>query len=560
MSDPRDAPDAPAPPTPTPTPLESAQAGQAPPPDSGASDVGGGYARYVLGVLTLVYVFNFIDRQILSVLADEIKADLGLTDAQLGFLYGTVFAVFYAVFGIPLGRLADVWRRTRLIAIGLSFWSAMTALSGTARSFVPLAGYRIGVGIGEASATPAAFSLLSDWFTPALRATALAVYSSGVYIGAGIGLFLGGSIVDAWRAAYPDPALAPFGLQPWQAAFFAVGLPGLLMAVWVATLREPRRGQSEGLTERAEHPTPFDEFGRELAAVIPPLTLFSLHSRGGGKPALIANLAFALGIAALAALLIAWLGSPEQWIALGIGVYAAVSWVQGLALRDPPAFAMIFRSRALRWVSLGFPSIAFVTYGVGFWSVPYFQRVFDLSAGEAGVRIGIAAAVGGWLGVTLGGVVSDRMKRTRANARLWVGGVAIALAAPIGSALLMTDDLTVATILIWAFNVVSPMWVGPAAGAVNELVLPRMRALVSAYYLLMVTFIGLALGPYAIGQISDSFIQDGLEASEALRRAMLIGLGMLGVAAFCLLVASRHLPAEEASRLERARAAGEPDV
>ncbi len=128
-------------------------------------EIGGRYAKYVLFVLVLVYVFNFIDRQILSVLAEEIKADIGISDAEIGFLYGTAFAVFYAIFGIPLGRLADVWIRSRLISLGLLFWSVMTAMSGTARSFGSLAVFRFGVGIGEASATPAAFSMLSDYFS-----------------------------------------------------------------------------------------------------------------------------------------------------------------------------------------------------------------------------------------------------------------------------------------------------------------------------------------------------------------------------------------------------------
>ena len=133
-------------------------------------DVGGTYARYVLGVLVVVYVFNFIDRQILSILAEEIKADLNISDGDIGFLFGTAFAVFYAIFGIPLGRLADLWVRKSLISVGLFFWSGMTALSGTAQSFGQLAMYRFGVGIGEASATPAAFSMLSDYFAPRVRA------------------------------------------------------------------------------------------------------------------------------------------------------------------------------------------------------------------------------------------------------------------------------------------------------------------------------------------------------------------------------------------------------
>jgi MFS family permease len=380
--------------------------------------VGGGYARYVLAVLVLVYVFNFIDRQILSILAEEIKVDLGLGDAELGFLYGTAFAVFYAVFGIPLGRLADVWVRRSLISLGLAFWSGMTALSGTAGGFGSLATFRIGVGIGEASASPAAFSLLADYFPVNRRGTALAIYSSGVYIGAGIGIFLGGYIVDSWRAAYPSGD-APFGLAPWQAAFFAVGLPGLLMAVWVRSLAEPARGLSEGLRIPA-HPAPFREFARELGAVLPPLTLWSLWRAGAGAAGVLRNLGAALAIALVAAGLVAWLGSPAQWIALGIGAYASVSWAQGLRLRDPPLYAMVFGSPALVWSVTGFSSIGFVGYGLGFWAVPFFLRVHGVSATEVGTFLGLFSAVGGWLGVTLGGVASDWLKPRTSNARLWL--------------------------------------------------------------------------------------------------------------------------------------------
>ena len=142
--------------------------------------LGGRYAHYVLFVLVIVYVFNFIDRNILSILNEEIQADLGVSDADMGLLYGTVFAVFYSVFGIPLARFADVWVRRSLISIGLMFWSAMTAMSGFARSFSMLAIFRVGVGIGEASASPAAYSMLADYYPQRLRATVIAIYSSGV--------------------------------------------------------------------------------------------------------------------------------------------------------------------------------------------------------------------------------------------------------------------------------------------------------------------------------------------------------------------------------------------
>ena len=168
-----------------------------------------GYAWYALILFVIVYIFNFIDRQIVSILAESIKADLKLDDAQIGFLYGTAFAVFYALFGIPLGRLADSWYRGRLMAIGLALWSSMTALSGFAQNFGMLAAARIGVGIGEASASPAAYSMIADYFPKERRATALSIYSSGLYIGGGIALPVGGFVLAEWGAAVPGCGNCP---------------------------------------------------------------------------------------------------------------------------------------------------------------------------------------------------------------------------------------------------------------------------------------------------------------------------------------------------------------
>ena len=162
-----------------------------------------GYSWYVLGVLVVVYILNFIDRQVVSILAVDIKADLGLTDSDMGFLGGAAFAVFYALFGIPLGRLADNWSRVKLLSIGLALWSTMTALSGFAWNQISLTFARMGVGIGEATASPTAYSLISDYFPKHQRATALAIYSSGLYLGGGVSLGVGAWIVQAWNTAYP---------------------------------------------------------------------------------------------------------------------------------------------------------------------------------------------------------------------------------------------------------------------------------------------------------------------------------------------------------------------
>lgn len=513
------------------------------------------YAQYVLFVLIVVYIFNFIDRQIISILAEEIKADLGIGDAEIGFLYGTAFAVFYAVFGIPLGRLADVWNRKNLIAIGLSFWSLMTALSGFARGYVTLAACRFGVGVGEASATPAAFSMLSDYFSPRVRATVLAIYSSGIYLGAGIGLFLGGAIVEAWYNWYPDPSLAPLGLKPWQAAFLSVGIPGIFVAIWVWTIREPIRGISEGLVT-PPHPHPFRATRTTLFSVLPGFSLVVLY-QAGGVAAVMRNLvALAIVVAVFSGFYLL-MPTALQWLALGTGVYITVCWVQYLKLNDPACYGMMFKSKAFVLASIGFPAISFVTYGVGFWSPPFMQRVHGESIADAGLYLGLGAAIGGFIGIVLGGYLADVLKRRTVNARLYIG-IAVALSAlPAGLGVVYAETAFTAYLFSFLFSLLSPAWIGSGASTINDLVMPRMRATASAYYVLMNTFLGLALGPYMIGQISDLMTRGGQTSGEALTTAMTWGLVALVLAALVLLVATRYLAADEESRLQRAKSLGE---
>lgn len=505
------------------------------------------YPNYVLFVLVLVYVFNFLDRQILSILNDHIKADLGLTDAQMGFLYGTVFAVFYALFGIPLGRLADVWDRRKLIAVGLGFWSLMTAVSGLARTFAQLAAARIGVGVGEASASPAAYSILSDYFPAARRATVLAIYSSGIYIGAGAGLMIGGQIVDRWDLAFADGP-TPFGLRGWQVAFFVVGLPGLLLALWVSTLREPVRGQSEGIVAPSE-PHPFQEFFRELRAVIPPLTLWHLRASGARRSVITANLVAALTLAIAAYLLIRLTGDQAQWIALAIGLYSAVSWTQAVTLRDRPSANLILHTASLRWSCLGFSFLAFTGYGIGYWTPPFLLRFHGASVADVGLIAGGTSAAAGWLGVTLGGLLADRLRGHVATGRLRVGMLTAVATVPLALWMLTTPSLLLAYVLNFPVTLFSSMWIGAGASTVQDLVLPRMRAVASAAYLLVVTFIGLALGPYMVGKLSVAF--------GSLQTGMMIGLAANLCALVCLLLASRHLESDESTLRRRAAAAGE---
>jgi MFS family permease len=191
-----------------------------------------GYTNYVLGVLVVVYIFNFIDRQILAILAQSIKEELLLSDTQIGLLSGMAFGIFYATLGIPIARLADRSSRVNVIAVCLTIWSAMTALSGMAMNFWQLLIARIGVGIGEAGGSPPSHSLIADYFAPNKRSSALGVYALGIPIG-----ILFGNLAGGWINEY-------FG---WRNAFLVVGIPGVALAILMKmTIKEPPRGYSEG--------------------------------------------------------------------------------------------------------------------------------------------------------------------------------------------------------------------------------------------------------------------------------------------------------------------------
>ena len=200
----------------------------------------GGYRHAVLALLTVVYSFNFIDRQLLVILQESIKAEMDLSDAQLGALTGFSFAIFYVSFGIPIARLADVGTRRTIVATALAVWSGMTAVSGLAQNYVQLLLARIGVAVGEAGGSPPAHSMISDIFSGERRATALAVYSMGINIGVLFGFLLGGWINEFYG---------------WRTAFIVVGLPGVALAVVLRLLvAEPVRGMAEGRTVESTTP------------------------------------------------------------------------------------------------------------------------------------------------------------------------------------------------------------------------------------------------------------------------------------------------------------------
>ncbi len=207
------------------------------------------YAWYVVVVLTLAYTCSFIDRQILTLLIEPIRRDLQVTDTQVSLLGGLAFSILYTTLGMPLARLADQTHRRNLMTIGVAVWSLMTAVCGVARGFWGLFAARVGVGVGEAALSPAAFSLLADYFPANRLARAASIYSTGVYFGAGLALMIGGAIIQMISTAPTRevPLLGP--VFPWQFTFLVVGLLGLPIALLMLTIREPRR---RGAVTRAD--------------------------------------------------------------------------------------------------------------------------------------------------------------------------------------------------------------------------------------------------------------------------------------------------------------------
>ncbi|MCB2048502.1 MAG: MFS transporter [Novosphingobium sp.] len=498
------------------------------------------YKLLVAVTMLLANIMNYADRSVLSVLAEPMKADLGITDAQIGVLYGTSFVLLNALTGIALARLADNWLRNRLLGIGVAFWSLMTALSGLASGYTQLALARVGVGVGEATISPIGHAMLADLFEAKQRSRAFSIYLAGPFVGSALCIAVGGWILGSW----PD-ACGTYGLcsiKGWQIVFILFGLPGLVIAVLAWLLGEPADD-----IERRKSGRPIADTFRELSNIIPPFSFVRLL-QGGGRQAARANIKLTAILTAIAAVLIWLTGDILQWVLVAIGVQSAGSWIQGLKRRDPDLYHLTVGSRAFAFAALAMAGPSVVAGSIGFWGVPLALRTFNLAPEEAGKTLGLAIGAGALLGTLAGGFLGDFLRRRiGATAPLWIGFGALIGSAALFGLLVNAPSLQSYALILGMIMALGGLWTAPSGTLPQELVLPSMRARGAAIYALTLTLIAMSTGPYAVGRLSDVF------------GSLTLGLGamylLIPVSAVFTILSARAFPEALRLREEMAKAA-----
>ena len=403
---------------------------------------------YALGLLTVVYTFNFVDRQLLSILQESIKADLLLSDQQLGLLTGFAFALFYTVAGIPIARYADRNNRRNVVAIAIALWSFMTAISGLVQSYLQLLLARIGVGVGEAGGSPPAHSMISDIFPPERRASALAFYSMGINFGILFGFLAGG-----WLNEFFD----------WRVAFFVVGAPGIVVALFVRyTLREPIRGLMEDRQDVATD-TPF-----------------------------------------------------------------------------PEVLKLLWSRLSFRHLAIGGALNAFAGYSSSNWTASFMIRSHDMSTGELGTWLALIMGVGGAIGVFWGSYIAERLAKFDVRWYMWMPTITGMICVPFMIATYLVEGAYTALIVSIVPGILFNVYLGNSLAMTHALVGLRMRAVASAILFFLINLIGMGLGPWGVGLLSDMLSAE--LANESLRYAMLYLLpAAMGWSAVHFLLASRTL-------------------
>lgn len=420
-------------------------------PVSGAPSYTPAYRNTVLWLLVLAYTFNFIDRTIISTIGQAIKVDLELTDQQLGWLGGLSFALLYTTLGIPIARLAERKSRVNIISIAIVVWSAFTVLCGTATSYVQLLLFRVGVGVGEAGLSPPAHSLISDYFEPKKRASALSIYAFGIPLGTMFGAMAGG-----WIAEHLS----------WQAAFMVVGLPGILVALAIKlVIKEPPRGWSD----------------RQAALEAEPPAALGREASEAGAPA----------EGPVAAKTAQAADPPPSILAVG---------------------KRLFGSWGMFHMAAGITMASFAGYGVGNYAPAYFIREFGLGLGMVGLAIGLIAGLSNGAGTLLGGFLTDWASKRSARWYALVPAIGLILATPLYIYAYTRDSYQLAWLILLVPGVLHYTYLGPTFGVVQNAMDVRMRATAVALLFFVLNLIALGFGPPFCGWCIDQFARAAFTA------------------------------------------------
>lgn len=523
-------------------------------------------AGYALALVALTNAISLLDRNILAILAPRIKHDLDIGDAEMGLLYGTMFALFYALFSLPLGRLADGWVRTRLLAITLAFWSLATALAGAAQGFALLALSRLGVGIGEGAAQPAGFSLVFDRYAKPRRGFATAVIAAAIALGLGGSSVLGGVAADWWDHLHAGAA-APLGLKGWQFAFLVAAAPGFILAALLWRMPEPQRGQLDGIESPAD-PHPVRASIALLAAVTPGTNWLSMAARRAGARYWGVNLAATVLVIAGAVALSRFTSalSPRpllhlgvlavnphalQWGVVGFGALVIINLLQRLRLADPPAFEVITRSPALL-LCIGVGALQMmINYGAMGFTPSFLMKHYGLSPAATGLQFGLLAGALGMVGPLIAGPLSDRINlRFPGAGRAWVTLVSLGVSPLIAIWVYHapTPGAFYARFVLYAL--VLTAWYPPLYAIMFEQVLPRMRGITSSLYIIVTTLFGIGIGPFVVGMISDA---NGGNLAGAILSINWVAPAIVAMLIALVLCVQR----DEERLIERARRGGE---
>jgi MFS family permease len=450
------------------------------------------YAWYALGLLALINLLNYIDRNVIYALFEPIKRDLALTDSQLGWL-GSAYILVFSVAALPFGVLSDLRSRRAVIAGGVTVWSAFTFLSGLVNSFGQLFTCRAVVGVGEAAFGPAAASLVADYFPARGRAIAMGILSSGIALGGVLGLLLGGYLE---------------GIYGWRIAFMTVGVPGFICAVLVSRLRDP--------TREPAHLT-FRSFLRDFGIGAAPLVrnvwpllagvavgvaaayrLDRVYGADSKLDLAVFSASFGIG---LAFTILRWVrrtpSDPDEGY-FGSGISGAFDDIvrAGKTVLHTPTLVYIFAAGAM---------ISFGLNGIVGWGPTFVSRELGLTAAEAAALLGKWGLISGTAGTLVGGILADWLRRRYETARVIVVAAGLLLGGPLAVWLLtIRDPVLFQAVFVMTFFCLS-WYNGPMTATIFDVVPSRISATVAGAYLLFIHLAGDAIALPLVGGLSDRF-------------------------------------------------------